>query len=239
MNAWFKLLFLLSALILSILCFVKAQIAFSRRPYQEIVVAIIPAETPFITADTVNKLLIQKMKSYTATLKEGIALNEVENQLKAYKMVFNAELYSTISGKLVAEIVQREPVVKVVGKEVFYIDSNAQKMPLSPTYSASVPVIKGDVANEYFAEVRDAIAFLKAHPLYGDDLIGLVEVRDSWYQLLLGSQSIEIELGDLKKLEAKMNNYAAFMIKAEKDDIVECYRKISLAFDGQVVCTKI
>ena len=154
-------------------------------------------------------------------------------------MVFNAELYSTISGKLVAEIIQREPVVKVVGKEVFYIDSNAQKMPLSPTYTASVPVIKGDVANEYFAEVRDAIAFLKAHPLYGEDLIGLVEVRDSWYQLLLGSQSIEIELGDLKQLEAKMNNYAAFMIKAEKDDIVERYRKISLAFDGQVVCTKI
>jgi cell division protein FtsQ len=239
MNAWFKLLFLLSALILSVLCFVKAQIAFSRRPYQEIVVAIFPAETPFITADTVNKLLIQKMKSSTATLKEGIALNEVENQLKAHKMVFNAELYSTISGKLVAEIVQREPVVKVVGKEVFYIDSNAQKMPLSPTYTASVPVIKGDVVNEYFAEVRDAIAFLKAHPLYGDDLIGLVEVRDSWYQLLLGSQSIEIELGDLKKLEAKMNNYAAFMIKTEKDDIVERYRKISLAFDGQVVCTKI
>ena len=75
MNAWFKLLFLLSALILSVLCFVKAQIAFSRRPYQEIVVAIFPAETPFITADTVNKLLIQKMKSSTATLKEGIALN--------------------------------------------------------------------------------------------------------------------------------------------------------------------
>ena len=95
------------------------------------------------------------------------------------------------------------------------------------------------MANEYFAEVRDAIAFLKAHPLYGEDLIGLVEVRDSWYQLLLGSQSIEIEFGDLKKLEAKMNNYAAFMIKAEKDDIVERYRKISLAFDGQVVCTKI
>ena len=29
------------------------------------------------------------------------------------------------------------------------------------------------------------------------------------------------------------------MIKAEKDDIVERDRKISLAFDGQVVCTKI
>lgn len=239
MNAWFKLLFLVSVLILSTLCYIKAQVTFGRRPYQEIVVAIFPAETPFITADTVNKLLIQKMKSSTATLKDGIALNEIENQLRAHKMVFNAQLYSTISGKLVAEIFQREPVAKVVGKEVFYIDANGKKMPLSPSYTASVPLIRGNLREEHFREVSDAVAFLKAHPVYGEEILGLVEVRDSWYHLLLSSQQLEIELGELKSLQSKMNNYSAFMIKAQKDVLLERYHKISLAFDGQVVCTKI
>ncbi|MFM1808645.1 MAG: hypothetical protein RLZZ242_1370 [Bacteroidota bacterium] len=239
MKVLFRYVVFLLGLSLSVLCYVIAQTSFNRRPYQEIVVAVYPAETPFISVDTVNKLLIQKMKSSTATLKDGIALNEVENQLKSHNMVANAELYTTISGKLMAEIFQRKPIAKVVGQKLFYIDSDAKKMPLSPSYTASVPIIRGEPNERDFERLRDAIEVLQTHPIYGDDVVGLVQISDSWYELILESQPLEIELGDLRRLHAKMNNYAAFMIKAQKDNLLERYRKISLAFDGQVVCTKI
>jgi len=231
MKAWMRLIVFIMTLSVSVLCFIQAQWGFNKRPYQEMVVAVYPAETPFITVDTVNKMLIQKIKSSSATLKDGIALNEVESELCAHDMVADAQVFTTISGTLFAEVYQREPVAKVVSKEVYYIDLNAERMPLSPSYTANVPVVSG-------AAVRDAVQFIKRHPLYGEVFLGLVEVKDSWFELRLSDQSSTVELGELKDLERKLNNYSAFMIKATKDKLLDRYEKISLAFEGQVVGTK-
>ena len=238
MKAWMRLLVFVMTLSVSVLCFIQAQWGFNKRPYQEMVVAVYPAETPFITVDTVNKMLIQKIKSSSATLKDGIALNEVESELCVHDMVADAQVFTTISGTLFAEVYQREPVAKVVSKEVYYIDLNAERMPLSPSYTANVPVVSGAISTVQFAAVRDAVQFIKRHPLYGEVFLGLVEVKDSWFELRLSDQSSTVELGELKDLERKLNNYSAFMIKATKDKLLDRYEKISLAFEGQVVGTK-
>ena len=238
MKAWMRLIVFVITLSVSVLCFIQAQWGFNKRPYQEMVVAVYPAETPFITVDTVNKMLIQKIKSSSATLKDGIALNEVESDLWAHDIVADAQVFTTISGTLFAEVYQREPVAKVVSKEVYYIDLNAERMPLSPSYTANVPVVSGEISTVQFAAVRDAVQFIKRHPLYGEVFLGLVEVKDSWFELRLSDQSATVELGELKDLERKLNNYSAFMIKATKDKLLDRYEKISLAFEGQVVGTK-
>jgi len=238
MKAWMRLIVFIMTLSVSVLCFIQAQWGFNKRPYQEMVVAVYPAETPFITVDTVNKMLIQKIKSSSATLKDGIALNEFESELCAHDMVADAQVFTTISGTLFAEVYQREPVAKVVSKEVYYIDLNAERMPLSPSYTANVPVVSGAISKAQFAAVRDAVQFIKRHPLYGEVFLGLVEVKDSWFELRLSDQSATVELGELKDLERKLNNYSAFMIKATKDKLLDRYEKISLAFEGQVVGTK-
>lgn len=238
MKAWMRLIVFVITLSVSVLCFIQAQWGYNKRPYQEMVVAVYPAETPFITVDTVNKMLIQKIKSSSATLKDGIALNEVEYELCAHDMVADAQVFTTISGTLFAEVYQREPVAKVVSKEVYYIDLNAERMPLSPSYTANVPVVSGVISIAQFAAIRDAVQFIKSHPLYGEVFLGLVEVKDSWFELRLSDQSATVELGELKDLERKLNNYSAFMIKATKDKLLDRYEKISLAFEGQVVGTK-
>ena len=238
MKAWIRLIVFAMALSLSVLCFIQAQWGFNNRPYQEMVVAVYPAETPFITVDTVNKMLIQKIKSSSATLKDGIALIEVEAELCAHNMVADAQVFTTISGKLFAEVYQREPVAKVVSKEVYYIDLNAEKMPLSPSYTATVPVVSGAISTAQYAAIRDAVQLIKRHPLYGETFLGLDEVRDAWFELRLSDQPATIELGELKALERKLNNYSAFMVKATKDKLLDRYEKISLAFEGQVVGTK-
>src|SRR6056300_908604 len=211
MKAWMRLIVFVITLSVSVLCFIQAQWGFNNRPYQEMVVAVYPAETPFITVDTVNKMLIQKIKSSSATLKDGIALNEVESELCAHDMVADAQVFTAISGTLFAEVYQREPVAKVVSKEVFYIDLNAERMPLSPSYTANVPVVSGVISTAQFAAIRDAVQFVKRHPLYGEVFLGLVEVKDSWFELRLSDQSATVELGELKDLERKLNNYSAFM----------------------------
>ena len=48
----------------------------------------------------------------------------------------------------------------------------------------------------------------------------------------------EIVLGNLDKLDKKINNFKAFYQKAKKDKSLNKYSKVNLQFENQVVCTK-
>ena len=46
------------------------------------------------------------------------------------------------------------------------------------------------------------------------------------------------QLGKIENLEQKIKNFKAFYKKAMKDKKLNAYRRVSLQFDNQVVCTK-
>ena len=48
----------------------------------------------------------------------------------------------------------------------------------------------------------------------------------------------EIVIGNLDKLDKKINNLKAFYQKAKKDKTLEKYSIVNLQFENQVVCTK-
>ena len=48
----------------------------------------------------------------------------------------------------------------------------------------------------------------------------------------------EIVLGNLDKLDKKINNFKAFYQKAKEDKSLNKYSKVNLQFENQVVCTK-
>jgi len=61
-----------------------------------------------VDADSVDKLLIQIVQQYSASLKDGIVLSEAEKKIDSMSGVRKAEVFSTISGVLVAEIQQKK-----------------------------------------------------------------------------------------------------------------------------------
>ena len=61
-------------------------------------------ENLFITYETVNKLLIQKLEADGNQQKENINLKNLEDFLNGHAMIENAEIFKTISGELGAII---------------------------------------------------------------------------------------------------------------------------------------
>ncbi|WP_243878535.1 cell division protein FtsQ/DivIB [Winogradskyella pelagia] len=192
----------------------------------------------FITEDAVSKLLIQNQQPVTELPKEIIDLNELETALNSNPMIKKAQVFMSVNGELSAEIEQKQPIARVSTNASYYIDDEGFYMPLSSNYSARVPLITGKVDKEnldtvfQFAKTVHEDEFLRKH------VIGIHQNDDDTIDFKIRKSDVLVQLGDLSKLEKKLNNFKVFYQKALKDSILNKYRTINLKFDKQVICTK-
>ena len=107
----------------------------------------------FITSETVNKLLIQSQEKLYFLPKEGIDLKEMEFSLESNDMIKSAQAYLTLNGEVRVKVEQKRPIARVHSSDVFYIDEDGFRMPLSSEHSARVPLVYGVVDNEDFESV--------------------------------------------------------------------------------------
>jgi cell division protein FtsQ len=196
-------------------------------------------ENQYLTEDAVNKLLIQKIGPLQNVEKERIVLNTVESAVQAHDMVKNAQIFMSLDGQINANIVQRHPIGRISGEYPYYLDDEGKKMPLSSNYSARVPLITGEI-NE--STLKGAFAILQKvgkDDFFAKNLIGIYIAGINSYQLILRRENLTVQLGDTLNLDVKFKNFKAFYSNALHANRLSQYKSVSLAFNNQVVCTKI
>ncbi|CAN5291598.1 cell division protein FtsQ [soil metagenome] len=191
----------------------------------------------YLTEEAVNKLLIVNNVTVTSVNKETLDLNRVENVLNAHEMIENAEVYLTLDGILKSTISQRRPIGRILGDETFYVDRLGNKMPLSPFYSARVPVLGGVGTNE-ITEVYPLLDYISKDLFLQEHITAINRLKGGFYELEVRKMDFRLFLGKAENLETKFNNFKAFYKKAHKDDILNTYKMVDLQFGNQVVCTK-
>lgn len=191
----------------------------------------------FITAATVNKMLIQSNQHLTGLGKETLDLETLEKRLDSNAMIANADVYLTLNGIVGANIEQRKPLARVEAATSYYLDETGSVMPLSTNYSARVPIING-MSKELLAEVYPLLQYIKNDALLNKQIIGLTRQKNGAYVLTPRMMDYRINLGKPEEIESKFNNYKAFYQKALKDKSLETYRLVDLRFKDQVVGTK-
>ena len=193
---------------------------------------------PYITTQTVSKLLIQNQQTVTDKPKETLDLNRLETALNSNPMIRSAQVFMHVDGVLKVEIEQKEPIARVLTQESYYIDSQGQYMPLSTNHTARVPFVTGSVQKDKLTNV-----YAIANKVYNDEFLkkNVIEIHqndDTSLWLKLRDYKFTVELGNVKQLDKKINNLKAFYQKALKDNLLNNYSKVNLRFDNQVVCTK-
>lgn len=199
-------------------------------------------ENLFITYETVNKLLIQKLEAEGMQQKENINLKNLEDFLKGHAMIENAEIFKTISGELGAIITQRTPVLRVTSDtETYYYDKLGVKMPLSDNYSARVPITTDTISGTGRLDLITLSNRIRNDEFLRKQIIGvdLIE-KDRSFQFELKTRvgDQKILFGDLKGMEQKIAKLKVFYKKTLQDSTVDDYRTINLKFDNQIVCEK-
>ena len=114
----------------------------------------------YLTEESVNKLLIQNYGSVKNGNRETVVLNTIETIIESNPMVANAQVYLSVEGELISDIVLKQPIGRVEGANKFYLDNAGNRMPLSEYHSARVPIITGKITGKSLEDAYKILTYV-------------------------------------------------------------------------------
>ncbi len=194
---------------------------------------------PYITSETVNKLLIENNKDVKSIGKDKLDLNKLERELNANKMIEKSDVFVSIDGELKAVVKQKTPIARIFdGEKSFYIDYKGNTMPLSSNYTARVPLISGEINKKNSKKLAELFRIIYDDEFLKKNIIGVQIMPNGSIKMMNRNYDYQIDFGGTLRMKAKFNNYKAFFQKAVLDSSLNKYKTIDLRFAQQVVCTK-
>ena len=193
----------------------------------------------FLTKGGVEKILIKAIPNIKSKLIRKVNLNLLENTLQANKMIENVEVYATPKGMLHVNITQRVPIARLSANgKIFYMDRNGEDMPLSPNYSARVPLVTGVGSVADKAAVFQFIKTIEKDDFYKKQIIGIHKKINGDYLLSTRIGKHKILFGKFEDVADKLNKLQVFYSKEWETETINKYTLINLKYNNQVVCSK-
>lgn len=210
-----------------------------QKKVKEIEVQFDAGMNPFLTHESVNKLLIQNNAPVKNQPKSVIDLHELEKIVSENPYVEKASVFITPEGFLKTHIKQREPLARIItSKEVYYIDKYGIKMPLSANYSSRVPLVLGVESVEEIKEITQLVTLFSKDEFLKKEIVGVQKLRNNEYVFDVRSGDYKINFGKFSQVDEKVKKIKAFYNKALLDNTIHNYKTINVKYHNQVVCTK-
>jgi len=145
-----------------------------QRTIEKIKVEFESGDNLFLTHSMVNKLLIQNDSLVQNQAKSVIDLYNLEEEVLKNPYIEKASLYINIDGTLNSLIKQRTPIARIMtSDEVYYLDKQGVKVPLSENYSARVPLVTGVKGEENLKRVFELLQNIVADDFLKKEIIGI------------------------------------------------------------------
>lgn len=152
-----------------------------------------------------------------------------------------AEVFFTNNNSLQIKIKEKKPILRIMPNvgNGYYLDEVGEKMKLSDSYTAYVPIATGNIGDSIvlkdlyiFAQYLSSNEFWNAQI----DQIIVNEERDIQFVTHVGEQLITI--GDTEKLDKKLKKLLVFCKDGQNKFGWNKYSRINLKFENQVVCSE-
>ena len=198
-----------------------------------------PGINKFLNHSMVNKLLIQKNETVKNLPKSVINLYGLENNILRNPYVEKVVVFLTIQGKLITTVKQRTPIARIIQDEdVYYVDKQGIKVPLSEDYSARVLLVSGVKNDVELKEMMPLIATILSDNFLEKEIVGIEKLKNGEVQLAVRSGDYKIDFGTFSEIEPKFRKLIAFYNNTFSDKTIQKYKLINLKYHNQVVCTK-
>ncbi len=216
----------------------------------------------FVEREDIEQIIRDKFGKLEGKQVLSINTAMLESIINNNPFVLRAEVFSTINGKVMVKVKQRNPVVRIVNasNESYYIDEDGVLMPVSDKFSAHVLVANGNIFNrETEHKIRKMGWQAKNEETLQPTLLEkifmvstYIEKDDFWNaqieQLYVNAEG-EIELiprvgnqtivlGDETAIEEKFSRLFMLYKEGFSKTGWNQYSKIDLRFKDQVVCQK-
>jgi len=215
-------------------------------------------ENRFIDENDILSQILNKNDTGALFLNHFSA-NQLEEKLSNSHSIKDVQVYKTIDGKLVVNVKQRRPIVRIFSRnESYYIDEKGNLMPLSNKYTARLLVVNGNLNEPFGKRYRFNYSNLNdtlAEKTVLDDIYKIANYIDNsefWnaqieqidvnklheFELVPKVGNHKIVLGGVENLEGKFEKLMIFYQKGLSKTGWNEYSEINLKYKNQVVCTK-
>jgi len=210
----------------------------------------------FITKNDINIILKKNHFSTIGYPFKEINTLSIEKAIEKHPSIENAEVYNTIRGELKIRIKQREPVIRIITTtgESFYIDNNNFMMPLSPNYTARVPIVSGDITKKYsdyrslhIATKSDTLLHqlfllsfsIKENKFWKSIINQIIISKEEGIVLIPQTGARKIILGETPHFDRDLKILTHFYQKVLPKVGWNYYKSIDLRYHHQIVCKRI
>lgn len=215
-----------------------------------------------VTTSEIENLLLDEFPGLTSSRVKDVSTRTIESFLSKNPYVETVHAAVSVGGRILVNIVLRRPIARVFydGSD-FYIDRHGRCFLARRTANCDVPVVSGlfrqrlksnpaqlDIAQLAKDTLRSAYDIVNVWQLakFLDDPINqyskifdqifVDENGDLVMQPRLGNH--EVVVGAPNNLEGKFKNLKTFYSKGLPHAGYDSYGRVSVKFEGQVVCTK-
>ena len=190
----------------------------------------------FITEQEIKDLVHSVYDSIENIPVREINIGMLEDTLESLTYVENAEVFSTLDGRLSIVVNQHKAIARIYnGNKHEYLNSMGKKMPLSRNHSAMVPFVTGKVKQPQLEYTHQLLMQAASDPFYEGIITGLdFSNEDILLFTALGDHSVI--WGNTSDTDIKLKKLKVFYQSQEKEDVAGL-KTINLMYKDQVVFT--
>ena len=213
----------------------------------------------FLSYDDISSFINRNYDSIKGSPIKDIDLENLQNSLEELPYIKAANAFATLDGKINLQIQQRRAIIRIIDVDDnnYYLDDMGRIIPIRTKYPARVPVCNGLIPNigfyinNYSDKELDSIVnntilediykmaiYIDQDTLLNMQITQLNINNDGEYILTPLVSSQIIEFGKPKNIDAKFKKLKLFYTKGLGHHKWSIYRKISLKYKNQIVCTK-
>ena len=177
-------------------------------------------------------------------------MEKLEYILAKSPYVESIKVYTNLSGQIILDVVEREPIVRVIntGYVDYYIDKSGLRMPVSDKFAARLLVVNGNIRDRYAYKdsIHDPVlldAYKLASFIYADEywkaqIEGIYINEDLEFELIPRIGDLYVLFGNTDNMIEKFEHLLLFYKECMQQFGWKDYKEINLKFEGQIVCTK-
>ncbi len=209
---------------------------------------------PMITSEEVKKQIYLNFDTLIGKKYSEINSANIENLINEMDLVENAEVYTTLTGKMKISVVQRKPILRIINSsnQNFYLDKSGMVMPVSPGYPSRVLVANGSIKQKYsdtlkinvndeksvLAKLYKLSSYINNDEFLKAQIEQIYVTKNKEFELVPKVGRQIIIFGDIENMAEKFNKLIVFYHQGMNKTGWDKYKTINLKFENQVVCGK-
>ncbi len=194
----------------------------------------------FITESYIRSLLTRNNISPEGMKMSEINLEQIEELMLGESHIESANCFYNAAGALCIKVVPQRPVLHVISQngDDYYLSSTGLTMPTA-SFNVNLCVATGRISKQFASErLLEMALFIHDNLFWREQIEQIHVLSPERIELYPRVGQHVIELGSIDGFQEKLDRLRIFYRKGLERVGWNKYSTISLAYDGQIVCTK-